>query len=160
MLTLLSGVFGGLLRLMPELFKFLDAKNDRKHELDMQDKAFAFEKLRADNQLTAIQEQGRAEWATGSLSVLGKAIDAQNRPSGVKWIDGFSSLVRPLITFQWVVLLYPGVIVATFWISVSRGMDVLVAMHNAFGEPEKAVCAFILDFWFIGRILDRGRTGK
>jgi hypothetical protein len=160
MLTIISGIFGGLLRLAPELFKFLTAKADRKHELDLMDKTFALDKQRAELKLEEIKEQGRAEWATGSLDVLKTAIEGQNGASGIPWIDGFSKLIRPLITFQWVVLLYPGVIIATFWISVQRGTDVLAAMNASFGEPEKAVCAFILDFWFVGRILDRGRTGK
>lgn len=160
MLTILSGIFGGLLRLAPELFKFLDAKNERKHELDMQDKAFQFEKMRAEKQFELVQEQSRAEWASGSLKALQESITMQGKPTGVKWVDAFSALIRPLITLQWVILIYPSVVIATFVISIQSGTPAIEAMNKAFGPEEKALVAFIIDFWFIGRVLERGRLGK
>lgn len=160
MIAVISGIFGGLLRLVPELFKFLDAKNDRQHELDMQDKAFAFEKLRAENQLAVIQEQGRAEWSTGSLDVFKAAVEAQGKLSGVKWVDGLNTLIRPIVALEWLILLYPAMVVATFVLSVQAGVPAIESMNKAFGPEEKAMVAFVLDFFFIGRILDRGRTGK
>ena len=57
-LTLISGLFGGVLRLAPEVLKFLDAKNDRAHELAMQDKQLAFQQLQGQQQLQVIQAQG------------------------------------------------------------------------------------------------------
>lgn len=160
MITIISGIFGGLLRFAPEILKFFNARGDRKHELDMQDKAFQFEKLRAENQLAVIQEQGRAEWADGSLDVFKAAVEAQGKPSGVKWVDGLNSLIRPLITVQWVILIYPAVVIASFVIAIQSGVPALDAMGKAFGPEEKALVAFIIDFWFIGRVLERGRLGK
>ncbi len=160
MITILSGIFGGLLRLAPELFKFLDAKNERKHELDMQDKQLAFQTLAGQQRIGEIQEQGRAEWANGSLDALQLAIKDQGTSSGIKWVDAFSKLIRPLITLQWVVILYPAVIVTTFYLTIQGGVPVVAALNKAFGPEEKALVSFIVDFWFVGRVLERGRTGK
>jgi len=157
MWTILSGIFGGVLRLAPELLKFLDAKNDRKHELDMQDKALEFQKLKGDQRLDEIGAQGAADWNTGAINALKTAIEGQDKPSGILWIDGFSKLMRPLITFQWVVLLYPGVIFATFVLLIINGVPVIDAMSKVFGPEEKAVVSFIIDFWFVGRVLEGGR---
>ncbi|MFZ3105389.1 MAG: hypothetical protein WA096_11890 [Smithella sp.] len=157
MWTILSGIFGGVLRLAPELLKFLDAKNDRKHELDMQDKALEFQKLKGDQRLDEIGAQGAADWNTGAINALKTAIEGQDRPSGIRWIDGFSKLMRPLITFQWVVLLYPGVIVATFVLLIINGVPVVDALNKVFGPEEKALVSFIVDFWFVGRVLEGGR---
>lgn len=157
MWTILSGIFGGVLRLAPELFKFLDAKNDRKHELDMQDKALEFQKLKGDQRLDEIGAQGAADWNKGAVDALKTAIEGQDRPSGIRWIDGFSKLMRPLITFQWVVLLYPGVIVATFVLLIINGVPVVDALNKVFGPEEKALVSFIVDFWFVGRVLEGGR---
>ena len=44
--TLLGGVLGGALRLVPEFIKLWDRGSERKHELALQDKALEFEKLR------------------------------------------------------------------------------------------------------------------
>jgi len=156
MLTILSFIFGGLFRLAPEVLKFFDAKNDRKHELDMQDKAIEFQKLKGNQVIDEINTQGQVDWDKGALDVLKTSIDSQFRPSGVKWIDGLSSLIRPMITIQWVVLLYPTVIVATFCIAVfNNNVPPLVAIVQCFGEPEKALVAAILNFWFVGRVFDK-----
>ena len=160
MWTVISGIFGGLLRLAPEVFKMWDAKNERKHELDMQEVAYKFQELKGNQRVDEIQEQGRVEWNTGALTTLETAIRSQETPSGVKWIDGFSKLMRPLITFQWVILLYPGVIITTFVILLQSGVPVLAAMNQAFGPEEKGLVAFVVDFWFVGRVLERGRTGN
>jgi hypothetical protein len=160
MWTILSGVFGGLLRLAPELFKWINAKAEMKHELDMQEVAYKFQVLKGSQRIDEIQEQGHADWNTGALSALETAIKAQETPSGVKWIDGFSKLMRPLITFQWVILLYPAVIVTTFVILLQQGSPVIDAMNKVFGPEEKGLVAFIVDFWFIGRVLEKGRKSK
>jgi hypothetical protein len=75
----------------------------------------------------------------------------------VKWIDGLSKLMRPLITIQWVVFLYPAVIVCGFIVLVQSGVSVLQALPAVFGPEEKALVAGILNFWFLGRVFDRVR---
>jgi hypothetical protein len=158
MWTIISGIFGGLLRLAPELFKFLDAKNDRAHELKMQEVAFKFQELKGSQRIDEIQEQGKADWDAGGLAALKAAIEAQSKPSGVRWVDGFNALMRPLMTFQWVILLYPGVIITTFVLLISNNVPITEAMGKVFGESEKALVSFIVDFWFVGRVLDAGRN--
>ena len=160
MWTILSGMFGGLLRLVPELIKYLDSKNERQHELDMQDKAYKFEELRGKQKLEEVHAQELSDWNRGAVESLKVAIEEQGKSSGVLWIDGFSKLMRPLITFQWVVILYPAVIIASFVIMLRSGLPVGDAISKSFGDSEKALVSFVVDFWFVGRILDRGRNAK
>jgi len=161
-LTIISGIFGGVLRLVPELFKYLNAKEDRKHESAMQEIAYKFQELKGNQALDEIKEKGNVDWDTTALETLKASIEAQAKPSGVKWIDGFSALMRPLITFQWVVCLYPAVIGASFYllIKASDGSPVAIAdaIVKSFGEHERALVAFIVDFWFVGRVLEGGRN--
>jgi hypothetical protein len=157
MWTVISGIFGGLLRLMPEVFKYFNAKAEMKHELDMQKVAYDFQVLKGKQEVDMIREKGAADWNTGAMDALKTSIEATTKPSGVKLIDGFNALMRPLITFQWVVLLYPGVIIATFVMLVNQGLPIIDAMNKVFGPEEKAVVAFIIDFWFVGRVLDAGK---
>ena len=56
--TILSGIFGGLLRLAPEIFKMINAKAEMKHELDMQKVAYDFQVLKGNQRIDEIQEQG------------------------------------------------------------------------------------------------------
>jgi len=155
MWTIISGIFGGLLRLAPEIFKMINAKGERAHELAMQKVAYDFQVLKGNQRIDEIQEQGQADWNTGALDALQAAIKDQGTPSGIPWIDGFSKLMRPLITLQWVVLLYPAVIITTFILLLQASVPVISAMNQAFGPEEKGLVAFIVDFWFIGRILDK-----
>jgi len=153
--TILGGLLGGIFRVIPEVMKFLDAKNERKHELDMQDKAYKFEELKGSQKIDEITVQGQQEWNASAIDALKTAIQRQDTPSGVKWIDGFSKLMRPLITFQWVIVLYPAVIVATFYLSIQSGNSAPQALQNCFGPAEKAIVSGILNFWFLGRVFDR-----
>ena len=43
--TVFGGLLGGALRLTPEILKHFDRKNERKHELFLQDKQLEFEKI-------------------------------------------------------------------------------------------------------------------
>ena len=162
MLTLFSGIFGGVLRLVPELFKFLNAKADRAHELNMQKVAYDFQVLKGNQAIDEIREAGNSAFDAGAIEALRESIKAQAKPSGIKWIDGFSALMRPLITFQWVVFLYPTVIGASFYLLVKAGdgspAAIASAILQSFGDPEKALVAFIVDFWFVGRVLEGGRN--
>lgn len=157
MITVISGIFGGLLRLAPELFKWLNAKQEMKHELDMQKVAYDFQVLKGKQETDLVIEKGAAAWNAGAMDAFKTGIEAAARPSGVKWIDGFSALMRPLITLQWVVLLYPAVVVTTFVVLLQQNTPVITAMNTAFGPEEKALVAFIVDFYFIGRVLDSGK---
>lgn len=155
MLTLLGSLLGILARLAPEVFKFFDAKNDRKHELDMQDKALEFQKLKGFQKLDEITLAGQVEYDAKSLDVLTEAIRGQDAPSGIKWIDGFSKLMRPLITFQWVILLYPAVVITSFVVLITQGVPLITAMNSVWGQDEKTMVAGIINFWFLDRILRR-----
>jgi len=155
--TLIGGLLGGIFRFLPELLKYLDARNERKHELAMQDKAIEFQRLKGDQRMEEISAQGQQDWNVGALETLRTALQGQDTPSGVKWIDGLSKLMRPLITIQWVVFLYPAVIVCGFIVLVQSGVSVLQALPAVFGPEEKALVAGILNFWFLGRVFDRVR---
>jgi hypothetical protein len=155
MMTLLGSLIGIIARLVPEFIKFFDAKNDRKHELDMQDKALEFQKLKGFQKLDEITTAGQLKYEAESLNVLTEAIRGQDAPSGVKWIDGFSKLMRPLITLQWVILLYPSVVIMSFIVLLTQNVPLITALGTVWGQDEKSLVAGIVNFWFLDRILKR-----
>ena len=153
MVALIGTAIGIISRLIPEILKFLDTKNERKHELAMQDKALEFQKLTGAQRIEEISAQGQQDWNKGAIEALKTAIEGQDKPSGIPLIDGFSKLMRPLITFQWVIILYPAVIVCSFIVLVQSGTPVLQALPQVFGEPEKALVDSIVSFWFLDRVI-------
>jgi hypothetical protein len=153
--TLLGGLLGGIFRIIPEVLKFFDAKNERAHEVTMTDKQIEMEQVKGAQRSAEITAQEQATWNTGAIDTLKASIETQFRPSGVKWVDALSTLIRPAITIQWVILLYPAVIIAGFFIAIQHDTPALEALVKVFGTDEKALVAAILNFWFVGRVFDR-----
>ena len=155
--TLLGGFLGGAFRLAPEILKWLDRKGERGHELAMQDKALEFEKLRGTQRMAEIGATADAVWNTGALDALKSAISAQGQTSGVKWVDGLSSSVRPVITY-WLMALYCAAKTAAFAAAVTAGAGWGTAILHAWTEADQALWAGVLNFWFLGRVFDRVRS--
>jgi len=151
--TLLGGLLGGVFRLAPEVLKWLDGKNVRAHELAMFDKQLAADRVRGDQALAQTQAQGQITLDAAGLEALKEAIRGQSQLTGVKWVDALNQLMRPIITCQWVVLLYPAYLVATWGVLVAEGTTRAAAMTQVFGTDEKAICAGIINFWFLDRVL-------
>ena len=154
--TLLGGLLGGAFRLAPELLKWIDRKGERGHELAMQDKALEFEKLRGAQKMAEIAASADTAWNTGALEALKESIMAQGRPSGVRWADALSTTVRPVITY-WFMGLFCAVKTATFAASIHGGADGASALQMAWTEADQALWAGVLNFWFVGRVFDKGR---
>jgi hypothetical protein len=152
--TLLGGLFGGVFRLAPEFLKWLDRKGERGHELAMQDKALEFEKLRGAQRMEELGAAANAAWNTGALDAMNEAIAAQSHRSGVRWVDGLSTSVRPVITY-WFMGLYCAAKTAAFVGVLSSGATVGSAVLQAWTEADQALWAGVLNFWFLGRVFDR-----
>lgn len=153
--TLLGGLLGGVFRIVPEFLKLLDAKNERKHELDMQDKALEFQKLQGEQKLSEITAQGQQDWNVGSLDALKSAIKTQVK-TGVKWVDALSATVRPVVTY-WFMSLYCLTKVAAFALIIQQGGDWISAVHTIWTTDDMALFAGIMNFWFLGRVFDKVR---
>ena len=147
--TLLGTLLGGAFRLVPEVFKIVDRKDERKHELAMLDKNIEADKLKLEqDRLAASTQVGLAE-----ISAIIEATKAQAVQTGVKWVDAVNSLMRPLITFWWVIVLYSAALTAQFVVLVDGGQSFLQAILKLWGPDEKAIVASIVSFWFVDRSL-------
>jgi hypothetical protein len=155
--TLLGGLLGGAFRLAPELLKWLDRKGERGHELSMQDKALEFEKLRGAQKMAEIGANSDAAWNTGALEALKDAVRSQGGKTGVAWADALSSSVRPVITY-WFMALYCSAKTATFVAAINAGSGWEAAVVHAWTEADQALWAGVINFWFLGRVFDRGRS--
>ncbi len=154
--TLLGGLLGGAFRLAPEILKWFDRQGERSHELAMQDKALEFEKLRGAQRMAEIGASADAAWNSGAIEALKAAVVSQGHLSGIKWVDGLSSSVRPVITY-WFMALYCAAKTAAFAAAVSAGADWRTGVLHAWTEADQALWAGVLNFWFLGRVFDRVR---
>jgi hypothetical protein len=155
--TLLGGLLGGAFRLAPEFLKWLDRKGERGHELAMQDKALEFEKIRGTQRMAEIGSQADAAWNTGAIEALRDAVRTQGEKTGVWWADALSSSVRPIITY-WLMALYCAAKTVAFIAALNAGAGWGAAVLAAWSEADQALWAGVLNFWFLGRVFDRGRS--
>lgn len=163
--TLLGGVFGGALRLVPEVLKFLDRGNDRKHELAMLARHIELDKMRGEQALALARVEADQARETFDGEAFLAAIKSQFQPSGVPWVDAMSAFIRPFLTIYWCVGLYSVALLAQFVLLKERletaGNDAAVwaAVVGLWGPDEKAIVGSMFAFWFADRAL-RSRWAK
>ena len=157
MLTVIGAALGAIFRFLPEVLKFFDQKNERAHEISMQDKALEFQKLKGDQKIDEIDAKNQGTYNEGYLKTLQSAIAGQESLCGVPWIDGVVKLVRPLITY-WFFALYCFVKVCLITCAILHSDNMLVftdSILKIWTEADMAMLAGILNFWFLGRVFDK-----
>lgn len=157
MFEILGFIFGGLFRLAPELLKWMDKKDERKHELSMIKMNMEADRLRAEMNIRQIEAEADVILGKAEMDAIIAATKAQGQKSGVKWIDGFNSLLRPFIAFWWVVVLYSGALIVQFYALVWKfNVSVPDAVMSVFGDMEKQIALSIIGFVFVDRSIRRG----
>lgn len=157
--TLLGTIFGGLFRLAPEILKWLDKKDERKHELSMLDLQIKADELRGKIAIDTINAQVEGQIGVAEVDAIIEATKAQATKSGVRWVDAVNSLMRPLITFWWVLVLYSVSMGVQYYLLLKNEFSAGTAVLMVFGPDEKTIAASIISFWFVDRSL-RKRYGR
>ena len=152
--TLLGGVFGGLLRLAPELIKTFDRGNERKHELAMLNAEMEFAKVRGD----IAMRQTEATMTITELNTMAEAIKEQSTTAqAAGWfVAATSALVRPMITYAFVGV-YFLVKVVSYLIALDQGGEWREVLINLWNQDDVTILFMIISFWFVGRVYERGR---
>lgn len=153
--TLLGGLFGGISRMVPEVLTWIDKRNERAHELAMFDKQLEADRLRSQNAITEMKTQGQIGLDLAGVQALTESIKSQGQLTGNSIIDGINSLVRPVLTFWWVIILSTAAFVCQYLLLVQSGLPAAAAVVQLWGAPEKAIVASILNFWFLDRVIRR-----
>lgn len=147
--TLLGGILGPLFRLVPEFLKYLDRKEERKHELAMQAAALEADKAKYANQLAVATTQADAVEFTQAVGALQEALRGQFQMTGVKLIDGLNMSVRPVITYAFFSL-YAGIKLQ----SLVNG----ATLASLWTEADMGLFSGIISFYFMGRVFERLRS--
>lgn len=156
-LTLLSMLGGGLMRLLPEIMTFINRKQDNSHELAMMDKQAELEKTKSLMRQEEIQTQGQVDMNVAELAALSEALRGQMQVTGNKLVDTLNFLVRPLTTY-YVLALYGAAKLAMFMIAVQSGIGQWEAILRVYDAEDRAILSSILAFWFLGRVFEKGKS--
>jgi ABC-type multidrug transport system fused ATPase/permease subunit len=152
--SLLGGVFGGVLRLAPELFKLFDKRNERAHELRMVEAEMEFAKVRGE----IAMRQADVQLQTAELDAMTQAFKEQSATAkNAGWfVSAISALVRPTVTYLFLAL-YAAVKVAAYLIAIEQGGNWKDVLTSMWGSDDLAVFNMIISFWFVGRVYERSR---
>lgn len=157
MIEILGLVFGGVLRLVPEVLKLFTAKADRAHELAMTQIQLEIDRARSQQQIDLAHAQGAIAADTAEMAAMVEALRAQATPSGVAWVDALSSLVRPVLTFWWCMVLYTAYKGVTIAVAVQAGVTLAALAPILVSDFDQAVIGSIFAFWFVDRSMRRGK---
>lgn len=152
--TILGGVVGGALRIAPEILSIWDKKNERKHELAMQEFSLKRTQLENEGKLAVVDREVEGKQFEAAMAVMKEAHAAQGRPTGIRFVDGWAAAIRPAVT-SWVFLLYAAVKAATISLAVKADVPIDAAVIAMWGPEDSAMLSAILTFWFLGRVWER-----
>ena len=156
--ALFGTLLGGLFRLAPEILKWLDKKDERKHELSMMEYQLKADELRGKIAIDTINAQTEALIGVSEMSAIIEATKAQAVQTGIKFVDAINALMRPLITFWWVLVLYTASMGVQYYMLLKNEFSAGAAVLMVFGPDEKSIAASIISFWFVDRSLRRKRS--
>lgn len=154
--SLAGGVFGTVARMLPEVLKFFDGRDERRIELQRMDKQMALERLKGDQAIQLAHAQAENALNAGELAAIIEATKAQGAQTGVGWVDAINALVRPLLTFWWCIVLSTLAFGAKYILLLRQGVGALEAVTRLWGADEVAIVFAIISFWFVDRSLRRG----
>jgi hypothetical protein len=153
--TLFGGVLGGLFRLAPEVLKWLDRNGDRKHELAMLQAEMEFAKVRGE----IAMKQAEAVMTVAELNAMQEAFkeQAQTATAAGKVVSALSALVRPVVTYAFVVT-YFVVKAAAYVLALDQGAEWKTLLVSMWSPDDMAMLMLILTFWFVGRVYEKRST--
>lgn len=151
-LTILGGLMGGVFRILPEVLKLFDKVNERKHELELLKSEMEFAKIRGE----IMMKQAEAAMTVAELDAMSSAIQEQGQTARAagKLVAALSALVRPLVTY-WFVVFYSFVKILSISLALDQDANWKEVIVNAWTADDMAILMMILTFWFVGRIWDK-----
>lgn len=151
---ILGGVFGGVFRLVPEVIKFFDKKNEREHELAMFKNQCELEAQRGAQKLAEIGAQREAAVDSGVMDAFNAAISQQAEmvKSAGGWSAALSASVRPIVTY-WVLAIWSAAHVVLMWNGWANGMSPVEIFKLMLSPDFSALLSGTINYWFLDRTL-------
>lgn len=159
MIELLGGgivgsLLGGIFRLAPEVLKFFDKANERKHELAMFQRQCDLEQIRGQQKLAEIGAQRDAAIDVGVMDAFNAAINQQAEMAKAAggWAAALSASVRPVVTY-WVILIWSFIHIWFAWNSWLGGAPAKEVFMTMMSPDFTALVSGTINYWFLDRTL-------
>jgi hypothetical protein len=157
MIELLSMLFGGVFRLLPEVLGFFKKRTNNDHEYRMTQLQLDIDKNRASQQLDLVHANAEMQDNAMDFQALMDAIKGQSVVTGIKWIDGLSSSVRPILTYWWCMVLYTSYKLVLLYSLLNSHADLVTIAAQLITEFDRSIVGSIFAFWFVDRALRKSK---
>ena len=155
--VILGGIMGGVTRLVPEVMGYFDKKNERKHELAMGEQSLKVAEMQQKGQLALADVNAQSAQFISTMDALKAATEAQAKPTGIKWVDAFSAMIRPGVTV-WLFFLYAVYKFVTLAMAVDTGGELSALVPVLWTADDASMLAAVLTFWFVSRTFERNTS--
>jgi hypothetical protein len=119
-ISTLLGMLGGVL---PDFVKLLTNRQQNAHELEFlrlqSELQLAAAKVNADARMREVESNAFVAEAQAFRQQLAAIVEAQARPTGIVWIDGFNAVLRPACTTL-IIALFMVIAVPFCWTVISQ----------------------------------------
>lgn len=153
MITLLGGLLGLLTSALPDVLNLFRENQDNKQELAV----LELQLRRDEAQHGYKMEEIAVKADVREIEALHR--EFAQRKETWKWVEALISSVRPVITYGFFGL-YAAVKYAQLTLATRATEDVFVAITAVWHEPDQAIFATILAFWFGHRAMRHFRKDK
>jgi len=163
MFEILSFIFGGVFRLLPEFTRLWDQQKAREHELSMLELNMRLDEQRAKLAMQTAELQGNIQQSIEELRAIVEATKSQAMTSAVtgnKFVDALmafadflSKLVRPVLTYWYCIAAYGAYKTASYILIMESGATWQNAVTLLWTPQDHAVMLSIIGFWFVDRAI-------
>lgn len=153
-LSLITALGGGLLRMLPELFAFLNRKQDNEHELALMTHQIELAKLQHEAQMETMTAQGEIDQALKMLDATTAALAGQMQKTGFWFVDALNFLVRPLTTYL-LVLMYIAHKLGGAMLMYGTNGSLASTFATIYTPEDFSLLTGTLSFWYVGRSFDK-----
>ena len=148
MIALIGAIIGLFGAAIPEFLKFLNNKEDHRHEQAMMDKQARIEEARHNYRIEEIQIEADAAADIEETRVLHKR--GEVKKTGIKWIDAVLAMlngsVRPVVTYGFSGL-YAWVKYAQYQIA-RQTMAPYGATQSIWNDADMGIFSAVITYWF------------
>lgn len=155
-MSLISMLGGGLMRLLPEVFAFMNKASDNSHELAMIDKQIALEQAKSVARQQEIAAQGAADLSVADVNALSEALKGQMQLTNMWLVDALNFLVRPTTTY-YLLAMYGLAKIAMYQVALQHGVTGWDAILKVYDDEDRAILTGILGFWFVNRTIAKAK---
>lgn len=139
MITLFASIAGFLGSIIPEIFRYLKDKTDKKHELDILERQIEYSRKAKIYNLEAIEMQR-------DLAEQMTLYSTYN--SGVHWVDELNATVRPVLAYSFFLMYGFIKMMQLKYISAEGPAPFVAYLDILWSGDDQAIFAGIISFYF------------